>query len=382
MLLMVDVVANHMGPLLNGNLATMAPFNKEEFFHALDKPAGMPFSEYLEHPCNALDACFPGNFSCPGFNQTHKEMCWFADLGDLNHENAYVATTLKTWVHELVKNYSLDGLRLDTAAFVPHSFLREFQAAAGVYIVGEVTTFNMSFHKSYQDVLQGVLNFPSYYSMACAFGNLDMCRLGDIPQSSFKLLADVWHQYDILGYRDVDLLGNFVDNHDMPRFLRSLNDTALLKSALTVVMFQRGIPIVYYGTEQSFDQDDDRTVLWPHYNQNSSMYIFIQTLNALRRLHIQSDRNQTQSVLLADNQVLAFSRNDLLILVTNAGQHANAVQACVPQAALPWKRGLQATNLLKKSAQPYTKGESLCVSLEAGLPAILHAETRNYVLSV
>merc|ERR1712232_551651 len=143
-------------------------------------------------------------------------MCWFADLGDLDHENPFVASSLKKWVGELVTNYSLDGLRLDTAPFVPRWFLSEFREAAGVYILGEVGTANVSFHKTYQDALGGALNFPSYFYMACAFGVQSACKLGGGLSVTFEPLASLWHSYDNAGYKDLDLLGNFVDNHDQP----------------------------------------------------------------------------------------------------------------------------------------------------------------------
>ena len=37
-----------------------------------------------------------------------------------------------------VKDYAIDGLRLDTVTYVPRWFLEKFQQRAGVYIVGEV----------------------------------------------------------------------------------------------------------------------------------------------------------------------------------------------------------------------------------------------------
>ena len=37
-----------------------------------------------------------------------------------------------------MKDYAIDGLRLDTVTYVPRWFLEKFQQRAGVYIVGEV----------------------------------------------------------------------------------------------------------------------------------------------------------------------------------------------------------------------------------------------------
>ena len=51
-------------------------------------------------------------------------------------------------------------------------------------------------------------------------------------------------------FKDVDLLGTFVDNHDNVRFLNMQSDTVLYRNALTYVLLSPGIPIVYYGSEQ------------------------------------------------------------------------------------------------------------------------------------
>ena len=43
----------------------------------------------------------------------------------------------------------------------------------------------------------------------------------------------------------------FLDNHDSPRFLSVVqSDLVRLRSALVLLLFTRGVPLVYYGTEQ------------------------------------------------------------------------------------------------------------------------------------
>ena len=51
-------------------------------------------------------------------------------------------------------------------------------------------------------------------------------------------------------FKDVESLGLFVDNHDNNRFLNLYNGAQTrYKSALAFVLMERGIPIVYYGSE-------------------------------------------------------------------------------------------------------------------------------------
>ncbi|GEM_PF-217098 len=57
-----------------------------------------------------------------------------------------------------------------------------------------------------------------------------------------------------------DLLVNFLDNHDVGRYLYDRDDAKgvdSLKNALAFLILQRGIPCIYYGTEQGFTGGND-----------------------------------------------------------------------------------------------------------------------------
>lgn len=73
---MVDVVANHQGPIENSTndeeYKKMFPFNKREYYH---------------------EGC-PMDFT----NQTSVEDCWLYDLADLAQENSFVKTYLLNWI--------------------------------------------------------------------------------------------------------------------------------------------------------------------------------------------------------------------------------------------------------------------------------------------
>jgi len=119
MLLMVDVAPNHMGAagsLLDINYETYSPFNARHHYH-------------------------PPNFIKDWANQTEVEQFWMgspaAPLPDLNTELPEVYNELYEWVNQLVKNYSIDGLRLDTAKHIRKSFWPQFCKSAGVFAMGE-----------------------------------------------------------------------------------------------------------------------------------------------------------------------------------------------------------------------------------------------------
>ena len=77
-------------------------------------------------------------------------------------------------------------------------------------------------------------------------------------------------------FPDITLLGEFIDL-DNPRFLNKTNDYTLLIKALTFIIFQEGIPIIYYGIEQGFASGGDphnRGSLFGHFDTNHILYKF------------------------------------------------------------------------------------------------------------
>jgi hypothetical protein len=156
MCLVLDVVANHVRPLhAASNVSVVKPFDSLAHYHTFDRAQGESFDAYCRHPASCLvgefaPGCRLGELTCKGYDATQVEKGWFASLGDLNHEHPYVSASLVRWVRQMVANYSVDAIRLDTAAYMPKAFLSAFQRAAQVDILGEVTAANLSFHASYQ----------------------------------------------------------------------------------------------------------------------------------------------------------------------------------------------------------------------------------------
>jgi hypothetical protein len=78
--------------------------------------------------------------------------------------------------------------------------------------------------------------------------------------------ADTWGTEPMeggVGVAPADMPINFLDNHDVARFLFNVRDRspevqqALLHNALLFLMTAQGIPCIYYGTEQAFSGGND-----------------------------------------------------------------------------------------------------------------------------
>ena len=230
----------------------------------------------------------------------------------------------------MVTSYKVDAIRLDTAPYMPKAFLSAFQRTATVDILGEVTSSNLSFHASYQEdrdadtVLRGLLNFPLTYQIPAAFCGTQAQQLSSTPFDMSALGEVLMRQQQPGAYANLDLLGNFADNHDGPRIARQCaNDTTRVAHALAFVMLTRGVPIVYYGTEHSFAQDDNRVAMWPtRFARGGAIYTLLARLNSIRRAHGVGQHGLPVALVHASASQLVLSRGDVWIYLNNVGDAA------------------------------------------------------------
>ena len=155
------------------------------------------------------------------------EVCRLADLPDLDQSNSsFVRSTLKQWISDTVQGYNLDGIRIDTVPEVPKDFWSEYTESAGVYTIGEVLNGDPRYVSGYQGPLSATFNYPMFYKLSNAFQEQQtMWRIHEGVEAN--------KQY----FKDVSVLGNFLDNHDNTRFLHSNSDWNLLKNGLAYVLF-------------------------------------------------------------------------------------------------------------------------------------------------
>lgn len=282
---MVDIVPNHMAPVMF-DYVTLDPFNKAEHFH-----------DY----CYIMDNDY-------AHNQWRVTNCRLLNLPDLNHENPFVVTKLIEYIKDFISKWNIDGLRLDATPHMPYWFLDEFQKAVGMYMIGEIFDARVDYVASYTKKIDAALNFPLYFKIGSSIGQsgpmTDLVDLIQTEQATFD---------------NVDVLGNFIDNHDTTRFSTVTPDTWRLKNALVMSFFNRGIPVLYYGTEQQETGDKDpnnRQPLWQYgYKTDSVMYLYISKLITYRKKV--SIWTQTMEYLQATKNVLSFKRGDTYFFVMN-----------------------------------------------------------------
>ncbi|KAI1420845.1 glycoside hydrolase superfamily [Xylaria sp. FL1777] len=335
MYVMVDVVANHMGYANFGD-DSPEPLNQESSYHA---------------DCDI-------DYS----NQTSIETCRISGLPDVDTEDPDIQTLYQNWVSSLVTEYSFDGVRIDTVKHVNKAFWPGFASATGVYTIGEVFDGDVDYVAGYADLMSGLLNYPIYYPMNRFYqqtgSSQDMVDMHNQISSSFP---------------DPAALGTFLDNHDNPRWLSVKNDLSLLKNALAYVILSRGIPIVYYGTEQAYAGGADpanREDLWRSgFNTDSELYQAISQLSAARKSAggLAAD---DQTHLYVNDTAYAWSRagGDLVVLTTNSGLGFTGDHCFNTQVSNKQWNDTFGTG-------SYTSDDSgnICVSVANGEPVVLLA---------
>lgn len=127
--------------------------------------------------------------------------------------------------------------------------------------------------------LDGVLNFLFYRAVR------------DLRATGAGRLGSVRHWQLAAGkFADPYALGNFIDNHDVPRFLcEHDNSWDQLKQALDLAYTWPGLPFVYYGTEQGSRgcrDPENREDMWTlgarPFDTSGDLYVHLRRLNAVR----------------------------------------------------------------------------------------------------
>ncbi|MFG6445870.1 alpha-amylase family glycosyl hydrolase [Microbacterium sp. P07] len=288
--MILDVVPNHTADYLAGTSTTYSP--------STYKPASpLDNSSYFHH---AGDCLFNGLES-----QSQIENCDLGGLDDLDQSNpavsSFLTDTYKDWV-----DMGFDGIRVDAARSVPQQWLADFEDAMGVPTFGEIFVGDVDYVSDYQDYEWGVLDFPYFFTVREAFSaDTDMNKLGDLFDQDYK-------------YANPNRVETFLDNHDRARFLTWADDNyQRLRSGLTFLLTSRGVPVIYYGTEQADDgngnpyevpiANKDNRKDMESFDQNSNLYRHIQRLTAIKAAN-PALRIGTQREMWSDTSVYGFSR--------------------------------------------------------------------------
>ena len=297
----------------------------------------------------------------------------FSGLDDLWTERPEVVHGMERIYQRWVKDFAVDGFRIDTVKHVDMEFWTQWATALDAYaarhgrknffMFGEVYSADTSVTSPYvtRGRLDATLDFP-FQDAARAYASQggSAKRLASVFGDDYKYTTDkanAYEQVTFLGNHDMGRIGYFLKQDD-PK----ATDAEILKKdrlANELMFLSRGNPVVYYGDEQGFTGsggdkdarqtmfasqvadylDDDeigtaRTHASAAYDTSAPLYKDIAALSRLRKADpALTDGVQTERYAADGAGVYAFTRTDAgtgreyVVAFNNAGEARTATFA-------------------------------------------------------
>ncbi|HXG91195.1 MAG TPA: alpha-amylase family glycosyl hydrolase [Blastocatellia bacterium] len=209
------------------------------------------------------------------------------DLADINQENPSMDSYLKA-AAQLFQQHGVDGFRVDAVKHLTWGW--QYSLANSIYTNGDSFLFGEWF--------QGNTADPLYHD-SYKFANRSGISLLDFPlnnairnvfafNTNFSDIDSVITQ-EASNFTWKEDLVTFIDNHDMARFLSLNNNNNRLHEALAFTLTCRGIPCIYYGTEQYLHNDTNgggdpyNRPMMSGFSTTTTAYQLINKLSTLRR---------------------------------------------------------------------------------------------------
>jgi glycosidase len=240
------------------------------------------------------------------------------DLADFNHQqpviDQYFKDAIKMWL-----DLGIDGIRMDAVKHMPFGWQKSFMDK--IYDHRPVFTFGEWF-LSENEVDPANHMFANESGMSL----LDF-RFGQKLRQVLRDNTDSWYGFDQMiqdtanAYDEVIDQVTFIDNHDMDRFMIEGGDSRTVDMALAVLLTSRGIPTIYYGTEQYLtgNGDPNNRKMMTSFHKNTRAYQIIQRLAQLRTSNPALAYGDTQQRWM-NHDVYIYERqfgNDVVLVAIN-----------------------------------------------------------------
>ncbi|HZU87590.1 MAG TPA: alpha-amylase family glycosyl hydrolase [Anaerolineaceae bacterium] len=261
-------------------------------------------------------------------------------LVKLNLENPHVRAHLLDAVRMWIREFDIDGLRLDAADVVSLDFLRELgqvcrEVKPDFWLMGEIV-FGDYRRWTNEGGLDSATNYEAYKSLYSSFNEHNM----------FEIAYALNRQFGEGGiYRGLGLY-SFADNHDVNRIASTLKDAAHLYPLHILLFSMPGIPSIYYGSEFGLEGKKTRgsdAPIRPSLDLNTlnasapqpGLPGDIRRLAALRNEHPALRHGDYRQLHVSANQ-LAFVRQtaeECLLVAINASDQPAELSLNIPAAA-------------------------------------------------
>ncbi len=267
-------------------------------------------------------------------------------LKDLKTELPDVQAALIAVFAKWIQAADFDGFRIDTVKHVDHPFWQAFTPTIHAYAAGLMdipdTTVKVADGQSPPNIPPLDMPKPNFFMFGEVFdgddtlvGSYTMNQELDsafyFPQK-FAVFDRVFKQNSPtsgiaaqrtlqqtlygstpnangIGVAPQNAMVNFLDNHDVARFLFDKPSIPALHNALAYLLTEDGIPCIYYGTEQEFSGGDDprnRERLWDTgFPTDGATFAWIQQLIKIRKAAY-----EPRALRHAEDHVVDVARRD------------------------------------------------------------------------
>ena len=220
----------------------------------------------------------------------------------------YLFDVIRFWIRE----FDIDGIRLDCADVLDFDFMKEMRWMTGnekedFFLLGEVIHGDYARWANDQ-MLHSVTNYDLHKGLYS----------GHNDHNYFEIAHTIRRQFDENGgiYRGRTLY-TFVDNHDVARLVNKLNDRGHLKPVYALAYTLPGVPSVYYGSEWGIEgrKEDGDAALRPAISLEKieqdppvpGLCEFIAWLARMRKEHPALQEGRYRELMLTNRQY-AFAR--------------------------------------------------------------------------
>ncbi|MFD0314520.1 pullulanase-type alpha-1,6-glucosidase [Streptomyces flavalbus] len=337
----------------------------------------------------------------------------FVGLDDLWTERPEVVEGMEKIYQRWVRDFDIDGFRIDTVKHVNMEFWTQWATTLDAYaakkgrddffMFGEVYSADTAVTSPYvtQGRLDSTLDFP-FQDAARAYASQggSARKLAAVFGDDYKYTTDkanAYEQVTFLGNHDMGRIGSFLKQDDP-----GASDAELLRRARLaneLMFLNRGNPVVYYGDEQGFtgpggDKDarqtmfasktadyldddllgTDRTHAQDAYDTGAPLYRQISALAALRKAHpALADGVQTERHAADGAGIYAVSRTDArtgteYVVAFNNADDAKTATFATGSANMTF-RGLYGTDATVRSGAD----RKVTVTVPAGSAIVLKA---------
>lgn len=372
MYLIQDVVVNHMGDFFTyDGIYDPDDVTRNFRIREVEQPTQYPF--YHNDAGNRKDlemGIYHFTPSISDYTDTSKRRIYqFADLDDLNTSNQLVRDVLKSSFNFWIGQAGVDGFRYDTPIYVEHDFWHDFIHSTDSSAPGVVTyagTLGKEHFLNYGETALTAEPFRDTitYEVASYLGTEERPEMNSVM--NYPLFGTIQRVFaemqptNLLTYRlksnqrifpHPEYLINLIDDHNGERFLTRGSHESF-RQALLFLLTIPGIPVIYYGTEQDFQQGYRQAMFKgglgspdrDHFDTESESFRFLQKLINLRKqqkvltrgkLEILSDSPEGPGVF---SYIMRFEKEFAIILFNTSGSRmlAEGIDAGLEPGTVLW----------------------------------------------